>query len=222
MKSVLITGFVILLLIFSSVSQGRGLDIPSCTDSKCHGDKYHTDCGDCHGSNHHKTYPTKDCFECHGDSVLKSTVGLHHNTSTFDNMNCTYCHKVYTIQSIPYFPEQWRECDNCHDIDHHDNAQDKCAGCHAKDKDNDQKCINCHKSFPIFKSGWDHCDSCHSANKHSHCDDCHSGVNHHDDVSGMCSTCHEGGRSDGGDSGKSGSSGSSGKSDGSGKSRRER
>ena len=191
-----------------------GIDVKSCDE--CHG--RHSDCGDCHGDDHHRDYPHNDCFDCHGDSNE-----LHHKSSAFNETNCTFCHEVYTIQSVPHFPEEWRECDNCHEVDHHrKGAEDNCSTCHVKepDKEPDKNCEYCHRNFPTFERDWDGCDNCHSRNKHSNCDDCHSDVDHHKDVKGQCSECHEGGKdSEDDDKGKSGGSGGSGGSSGSKKGR---
>ena len=173
-----IKAIVITIIILSLIYTASAINVPSC--DTCH-EEQHLNCGNCHDEYHHENYPYKNCFDCHGDSVE-----LHHS----DTSNCI-CHEIHTIQLIPHLPERWRNCNNCHEVDHHKKgAEERCSTCHTDD-DSDENCEKCHRKFPNFDRNWDDCDNCHSSNKHSNCNSCHSDVDHHDDVKGQCSNCHE-------------------------------
>lgn len=66
-------------------------------------------------------YLTEDqCRVCHGNEV-GSTSLLHHSI----DLTCSGCH-VGLI-----YPEDWRNCNNCHNnFDHHDNVNRNCGSCH--------------------------------------------------------------------------------------------
>lgn len=60
------------------------------------------------------------CRNCHGNEV-GSTSLLHHSIT----LTCQECH----IGLI--YPDDWRNCNNCHiDFDHHNDVQGGCGSCH--------------------------------------------------------------------------------------------